>query len=136
MNDLLEFLHAAKTFFLATVEDGEPRVRPFGLAVSSGGRVYFCTGTEKPCCRQMKAHSGVELCATHPDGRWLRMRGRAVFDDNAEVKRACFAAAPSLASIYGTPEDPSFAVFYLDAPEATLYAFGPKGIETTPLPLK
>ena len=31
MEKILAFLQEAKTFFVATVEDGEPKVRPFGF---------------------------------------------------------------------------------------------------------
>ena len=30
MNEVYEFLKACGTYYLATVEDGQPRVRPFG----------------------------------------------------------------------------------------------------------
>ncbi|WP_368488653.1 pyridoxamine 5'-phosphate oxidase family protein [Clostridium sp. BJN0013] len=35
--------------FLATVEDGKPRVRPFGFMFYEDGKLYFCTSNTKRC---------------------------------------------------------------------------------------
>ena len=57
MDDVLEFLKAAKTYYLATVdEEGNPRVRPFGTIAKFEGRLYIQTGKKKAASRQMHAH--------------------------------------------------------------------------------
>ena len=38
------FLDAAKTYYLATVEGDQPRVRPFGTALVYEDRLYIQTG--------------------------------------------------------------------------------------------
>ena len=43
MNKAMQFLKDNKTFYLATVQDGQPRVRPFGAVAEFEGKLYICT---------------------------------------------------------------------------------------------
>ena len=44
MNEVYEFLKTAGTYYLATVEGDQPRVRPFGTVDVFEGRLYIQTG--------------------------------------------------------------------------------------------
>ena len=59
------FLDEAKTYYLATVEGDQPRVRPFGTALLYDGKLYIQTGKIKPVSRQIAANPKVEICAFH-----------------------------------------------------------------------
>lgn len=41
MQKVYDFLKKCKTYYLATVEDGQPRVRPFGTADIFEDRLYI-----------------------------------------------------------------------------------------------
>ena len=71
MQEVCEFLKAAGTYYLATDEGGQPRVRPFGTAHVFDGKLYIQTGKVKAVSRQMHANPRIEICAMH-GGRWLR----------------------------------------------------------------
>lgn len=45
MERVCKFLKDAGTYYLATVENDQPRVRPFGTAHIFEGRLYIQTGT-------------------------------------------------------------------------------------------
>ena len=124
LNRTLAFLQANKIFYVATIDDDKPRVRPFGLVVEHEGKLYFSTGNSKPVYRQLQANPQTEICATSPAMEWIRLAGKAVFDSNLDVKRKAFEQMPMLAGIYETPENPSFEVFYLADAEVTFQAFG------------
>ncbi|GEM_PF-6273942 len=47
MNKVVEFLADCHTFFLATIEEDQPRVRPFGIAMEWEGKIYICTNNKK-----------------------------------------------------------------------------------------
>ena len=72
-----QFLDDAKTYYLATSEGDQPRVRPFGTAMVYEGRLYIQTGKVKPVSRQIAANPKVEICAFH-GGKWLRVAGTLV----------------------------------------------------------
>ena len=86
-------------FYFATVEDGAPRVRPFGFSMVFEDRLYFGCGTHKAAYEQMLRNPEVELCSFNK-GAFLRIRGRAVMDDRPEVQAAMYEAGPFLKETY------------------------------------
>ena len=44
MKQVYDFLKAAETYYLATVEGDQPRVRPFGTIHLFEGKLYIQTG--------------------------------------------------------------------------------------------
>ncbi len=99
MNEIYEFLKAAGTYYLATLEGDQPRVRPFGTVELFEGRLYIQTGKVKPVSRQIHANPKVELCA-FMDGRWLRVSGELEADERIEAKKHMLDAYPSLRGMY------------------------------------
>ena len=63
MNRVYEFLKAAETYYLATVEGDQPRVRPFGTVHLFEGKLYIQTGKGKSVAKQIASNPKVELCA-------------------------------------------------------------------------
>ena len=58
MNEVYEFLKSCGTFYLATVEGDQPRVRPFGAVAVFEDKLYIQTGKEEG---GLKAQSDVIL---------------------------------------------------------------------------
>ena len=77
MQEVYEFLKKCGTYYLATEEDGQPRVRPFGTIDLFDGRLTIQTGKVKEVSRQMLRNPRVELCAFDGE-RWLRLAATAV----------------------------------------------------------
>jgi Uncharacterized conserved protein len=120
MKKILAFLEANPVFQLATVEGDQPRVRPFGFHMVEDGRIYFITGEAKDVCRQLKANPKFELGVCDSEGKWLRLRGKAVFDNRADLLEKAFSLMPMLKEIYGAAGGPKAALFYADKAEAVL----------------
>ncbi len=133
MRDVVDALHKAQVFYLATVDgDGKPHVRPFGAVVRYDNRVWFCTGNQKPVYKQIKDNGSVEISATLMDKgapEILRISGKAVIEDNQGAKDAMFEAMPQLKQMYAEKME-QFAVFYLDAGAAKIYAMTGEETET------
>ena len=121
MNEVYELLRKAGTYFLATSEDGQPHVRPFGTADLYQGRLYFLTGKSKAVSRQLHANPRLELCAMTGD-RWLRVEGSAVEDDSREARAAILELHPNLQSVY-SPDDGNTQVLYFKDATATFSSF-------------
>jgi uncharacterized pyridoxamine 5'-phosphate oxidase family protein len=119
MDEVLKFLTDNPTFYLATIEGNEPKVRPFGFIMKHEGKLYFCTGNQKNVYRQLKANPNCEISTANANGEWIRLKGKVVFDDNLAAKKKVFELAPVLSNIYQGAEDPTFEVFYLTDCEAT-----------------
>lgn len=111
MKKVCDFIKEAGTYFLATTEDGKPRVRPFGTVNIFEDRLYIQTGKSKAVAQQMLANPAIEICAMKGMD-WVRVSGEAVLDDRVEAKRDMLDAYPDLKAMYDA-EDENTAVFYL-----------------------
>jgi len=116
-----QFLEEAQTYYLATVEGDQPRVRPFGTALVYGGRLYIQTGKVKDVSRQIAANPKVEICAFH-GGKWLRLAGELVNDDSRDVKVAMLEKMPSLKAMYSADDDNTQVLYFRNA-TATFSSF-------------
>ena len=85
--DIINFLKEADTYYLATVEGDQPRVRPFGTAHIFEGKLYIQTGKVKNVSKQIHANPKVEICA-FKNGEWLRVAGELVEDDRREARQS------------------------------------------------
>ena len=121
MQKVYEFLKNAGTYYLATVEGDQPRVRPFGTIDLFEGRLYIQTGKVKPVAHQMKANPKVEISAML-DGKWIRIAAEAVLDERVEAQAHMLDAYPSLARMY-RPGDGNTEVYYLQNATATICSF-------------
>lgn len=122
MNEVYEFLKECKLYYLATVEGDQPRVRPFGTIDRFEDRLYFQTGRIKPVANQLKANPKVELSGMTPDGRWIRVAGEAVLDENVAAQEHMLDAYPNLRGMY-QPGDGNTEVYYLQNVTAQICSF-------------
>ena len=129
MNEIYEFLKQAGTYYLATVEGDQPRVRPFGTVDLFEGRLYIQTGKVKPVSRQIHENPKVELCA-FTDGKWLRVAGELAADERVEAKKHMLDAYPTLRRMYDE-NDGNTEVLYFTHGTATFSSFteAPKTVE-------
>ena len=121
MQKVLDFLKKAGTYYLATMDGEQPRVRPFGTAHIFEGKLYIQTGKVKPVSKQIAANPKVELCA-FKDGTWLRLCGELVEDDRVEARKSMLDAYPELRSMYDE-NDGNTQVFYFKNATATFSSF-------------
>ncbi len=121
MQEVVDFLKAAGTYYLATVDGDKPRVRPFGTALVYEGKLYIQTGKVKPVSKQIKTNPHVEICAAMA-GKWIRIAAEAVNDDRVEVKEKMLEDYPTLKNLYSATDD-NMQVLYLKNAVATFASF-------------
>lgn len=121
MQEVYDFLKKANTYYLATVEGDQPRVRPFGTVDIFEGKLYIQTGKSKSVSKQLQANPKVELCA-FTEGKWLRVAGKLIRDDRYEAKKHMLDAYPSLQGMYSADDDNTEVLYFEDA-VATFYSF-------------
>ena len=121
MNEIYEFLKSCGTYYLATLEDGRPRVRPFGTIDLYEGGLYIQTGKVKSVSRQMKADPRIEICGMHK-GKWIRLQAEAVLDQRLEAQQHTLENYPSLQKMY-QPGDANTEVFRLNNVKAQICSF-------------
>lgn len=126
MEEIYEFLKACGDYFLATCDDGQPRVRPFGTVNIYNGRLYIQTGKLKSVSRQLHKNPKLEICAMK-DGKWMRVEATAAEDDDREARVSMLEAYPNLKALY-SPDDGNTEVWYLRNVTATLYSLDRKSV--------
>ena len=96
-----DYLAECKPFYVATVADGAPVVRPIGFQMCHEGELYFGVGTHKEVYAQIQATPKVSIAGTKPDGKsWIRINADVVLDDDQALVDAAFEAAPFLKPLY------------------------------------
>ena len=121
MERVCQFLKEAGTYYLATMEADQPRVRPFGTAHVFEGKLYIQTGKVKPVSKQLMANPKAEICAFHA-GTWVRISGELVEDDRVEARKSMLDAYPSLRKMYDE-NDGNTQGFYFKNATATFSSF-------------
>ena len=122
MNEVYEFLKKCGTYYLATMEGDQPRVRPFGTVAVFEGKLYIQTGKVKNVSKQLQANPKAEICA-FGEGTWVRISGKLIRDDRIEAKEHMLDAYPHLKNMYSAEDDNTEVLYFEDA-TATFSSFG------------
>ncbi|MDR3316020.1 MAG: pyridoxamine 5'-phosphate oxidase family protein [Coriobacteriales bacterium] len=121
MEEVYEFLKKAQTYYLATVEGDQPRVRPLGTIDLFEGKLYIQTALSKAVSRQIAANPKVEICA-FVEGEWLRVETTLVDDPRSETQAHMLDAYPMLKDRYAV-DDGNNQVLYLQDATASFFSF-------------
>lgn len=121
MKRVYDFLKSAETYYLATTEGDQPRVRPFGTINEFEGKLYIQTGKSKPVSEQIHKNPKAEICA-FKDGTWLRVECTLREDDRREARKAMLDAYPDLRAMYNE-DDGNTEVFAIENAFAVFYSF-------------
>lgn len=124
LNEVAAFLKDCRVFFIATSEGNQPRVRPFGVAEIVNGKLYLTTGRKKDVYKQLEGNDGrFEICALKADySQWIRISGRLVDEDNAEIRQTILDRNKSLGHMYSA-NDGNFVTPYIADGEARFFSF-------------
>lgn len=123
MNEVVKFLSENPVQYLATVgRDGKAKCRPFMFAGEMNGKLWFCTNNQKDVYKDLQENPYAEVSVSSPTYAWIRLNGKAVFEDNRAVKAMCMAN-PIVKGQYQTADNPIFEVFYLDEAKALIADF-------------
>ena len=122
MEEVYEFLKKCGSYFIATMDGDQPRVRPFGSLLIFEKKIYFQTGKVKNVSKQIAKNPKIEICAM-TDGKWIRVEAIAVEDDRTEARQAMLDAHPQLKNMYAA-DDGNCEVLYLKDAAATFSARG------------
>lgn len=123
MNEIVKFLNENPVQYLATVgRDGKAKCRPFMFCFEKEGRLWFCTNNTKDVYKDIQANPEIEISVSSPSYVWIRLNGRAMFENDMEVKQGCMEN-PIVKGQYKNAENPIFEVFYLDNAKAVIADF-------------
>jgi uncharacterized pyridoxamine 5'-phosphate oxidase family protein len=131
MEDIVKFLKENGYGYLATVDNGKPRVRPFGFMFEEGGKLYFCTNNKKEVYKQLIETPYVEYSMTSADMTMLRINGEIKFSEDLDKKEKALNSSELVKKAYQTADNPIFEVFYMEHGTAAFTDFFGKNIKIT-----
>lgn len=121
MKKAMEFLKSCGTFYLATVEGDQARVRPFGAVCAFEDRLYIITNNQKAVFAQMMKNPKVEISGM-AGGKWIRLSAEVVRDERREARKAMLDENAGLRNMYNE-DDGIVEVLYLKNATATICSF-------------
>lgn len=129
MEEVLKYLENSGTFYIATIDGDQPRVRPFGAVMEYNGKLYLSTNSKKPVFNQMIQNPKIEISAMGKDGSWIRLEAKAISDSDRNARVKMLEKYPSLTGMYSA-DDGIMEVLYLAEATATFYSFsaGPRTV--------
>ena len=123
MKQVFKLLKDTGYGFLATVENGKPRVRPFGLMFEEAGKLYFCTNSTKDVYKQLLVLPYIEYSATSKDMVTVRIRGEIFFSEDLDKKEKALNSSELVKKGYKSSDNPIFKLFYINHGTAIISDF-------------
>lgn len=114
MQEVYDFIKQAQTYYLATADGDQPRVRPFGTIDIFEDKLYIQTGKSKDVYKQIVANPKVELSVAS-GLKWLRVTATLVPDDRVEPKKHMLDNYPNLRAMYDENDDETIVLYLKDA---------------------
>lgn len=108
-----EFLEKAGTFYLATMEGDQPRVRPYGAMLYKDDKIYIMAFGKTNATRQIAANCKAEICAFK--GQTLRIECKLVEDNRPEIQKALVDKMPVLKPALGENGENGVMYYLKDA---------------------
>lgn len=110
---VFDFLEKAGTFYLATVEGDQPRVRPYGAMLYYEDKIYIMAFGKTNATRQIAENPKVEICAFK--GQTLRIACTLVEDNRPEVGKALVEKMTMLKLVLGENGENGVMYYLKDA---------------------
>ena len=113
---------------LATQDGQGVKTRVFQFLFADGRKVYFCTNNEKPAYAQLKENPNVSFWVPGDFSPVVSVNGKVVFSNDMALKSRALDENPLIKTIYNSPANPIFTLFYIDVEEVETFGFseGPK----------
>jgi uncharacterized pyridoxamine 5'-phosphate oxidase family protein len=122
-SEILEFLKANGTCYLATAEGDKPHVRGMGIFSADEDGIIFHTSTFKDLYKQLSANPNVEMCFFNAnDGIQVRVSGVAELLEDKKVKDELVAQRPFLKTIVEKDGYGVLAVYRLSKAKAYVWS--------------
>lgn len=130
MQEVFDYLKNAQTYFLATADGDQPRVRPFGTIDIFEDKLYIQTGKSKDVYKQLLANPKFQISAAS-GLTWVRITGTLVPDDRVEPKKHMLDNFPNLRAMYDENDDETIVLYMQDctATFASLDGSAPRTVE-------
>lgn len=120
---IYQYLEDAKIYYLATVEQDHPWVRPFSTVNVFEGKLYLLTGKKKGVFEQFTKNPHVQIAVMGKDGTWIQLTGILKYDQRIEPLKAMEEKYPDFADKYNKDTESENAVFFFEEGTAIVSSY-------------
>lgn len=113
MQNAILFLNENPNGFLATIENGKPKVRPMGFMMGENEMLYFNTNSLKDVYKQLMENPFIEYASVSKDMVTVRISGEVQFCEDLRIKEKVLNINEAVKQGYKTAQNPIYKVFYL-----------------------
>lgn len=107
----LETMRQAKFPMLATVDNGQPRLRPVSPVRTDGFTVYIASLRSSGKTAELEANERTELCYLSENHDQVRITGPALPVTDPAVRQSIWDANPLLRAYLGSIDNPEFCLY-------------------------
>ena len=118
--EIISFVNANPTCYLATVEGDAPHVRAMGMYKADERGILIQLSTTKGMYQELVRNPRVELCF-NGSGKMVRISGKADFIEDQGLKEEVVKARPFLKSLVDAHGWEAIKVFRVANPVATVW---------------
>jgi len=98
MSRTYEFLQECGIYYIATINENVPAVRPFGSVMEYEGELYISTAKYKSVYEQFIKNNFIQIVALKAGTRdWIRINGKVVEIHDLKIKQAMLDDSEKLA---------------------------------------
>ena len=121
MKEVFDYIRSCGVYYLATVDNDQPKLRPMGCLEIIDDKLYILTGKSKNVSKQIEKNNKVEIVASKGEN-WVRVTCKLIRDDRVEIKKAMLDKNPHLRVAYDE-NDNNTEVLYMKDAEAVFNSF-------------
>ena len=124
IQNCIKFTNEHPFCYLATCDNGQPRVRAMGFWFADQTGFYFQSGTIKALVGQLERNPRAEACFYHHHdtmGTMLRISGEVEFLDDRALKERCLEERPFLRQMGMTADGQGLVIFRIAHGEADFW---------------
>lgn len=132
--NIIRFVRENPTAFVATVDNGKPRVRAMLVFSCNEREIIFVAGRGKEVCAELERNPQVELCFySQNETKTLRIEAAAEFFADKGLDEQILEKWP-IAEMYAKkPERPSFVTFRIRCGKASFWSLETSANEAAPV---
>lgn len=113
-DECFQFIRECGYFFLATVSEGKPHLRPMGMIYSDGKALFLATDKRKSVYEDLSANPFAELSSYNLYTRmWIRISARAQEESSPKIRKAILDLYPMIRQEYTNQDEIFFVIFRL-----------------------
>ena len=114
MSKVCDFIKDCGYFYVATINNDFPAVRPFGAIMEVNDKFYIATHDGNEAHKQLRTNGHIQIIAKKSDTReWLRITGIAEECNEIELKKRFMEECPVLKKHYGEATSKHYLMFQI-----------------------